>query len=1038
MNDFTIIALIYLFVLCAGFSKNLANSRKTVEFFLVSHTGGKAAIEFLKFYDELADYYQSSDFDREKLIINSSKICENIQKSLSKSEQILTFLWLLELINISTEKYSDELIFRIKNIFDIDERLFRDLSGFCAENTSQLIDTNKFMILGNKPPQCQQQIKFVKRDIRGYILFLFLDNIDTLLFKYIGNDCFNIESNRIEPKIFYIFNQGDIIRTNNAAPIYYAEIYRLFTQSAASEEIILKAENIEYYFDGNKRKNIGLHKFSFTEESGQLIAVMGGSGAGKSTLLNVLNGNLKPQAGTITINGLDIHSNLVKSAGLIGFVPQEDMLLEELTVYENLYYSAKLSLANLSKTEVTNKIDNILNELDLLNIRNLKVGGILNKFISGGQRKRLNIALELIRGPVVLYVDEPTSGLSSIDSEKVILSLKQQSKSGKLIIINIHQPSTSIFKMIDKLWILDKGGRIVYTGNPLDALTYFKSAVNFPEPENRECSECGNVQPELIFEIIEEKKIDGAGRISAERKHPPEYWSALYAERQKQLISRIRAGDIYREQNTSHIITSDNCASNNNPSSNQNPSLKPEPNRWSQISFVAKSTKPSPIKQFLIYFNRNVKVKFANKQYLFVTFLQTPILALVVAYFTRYSAGAEYVFGENKHLPFYIFMSVIVSLFSGMMASAEEIIKDRKILKRESFLNLSWTAYINSKIAYLILLSAFQTTVYLIIGNNLLQIRGFFWLYWIVLFSASCAANFIGLSLSNSLNSVVAIYILIPLILIPQILLSGLIIEFDDLNRNMKSDNNILPVAELMTSRWAFEALATAQFKYNDYQKHFFTVEKKISEYVFYSALLLPELINKTKFLHNSNCDLKNKSENSSLQTFTILANELNALNSKFDFRYSKFTADDIRRLMTNPRQYAQFLAQLESIKNLFLNLRRAADKEKDTILQRLTNIYGLDNLELLKKNNHNEKIAELVKKSGDTLFFKDTGFRLVRLMAPVYKDADSVIGRAHFYAAQKRISDLYFETPAFNVIIIWLQSLILYFALLIFKRRNR
>ena len=100
----------------------------------------------------------------------------------------------------------------------------------------------------------------------------------------------------------------------------------------------------------------------------------------------------------------------------------------------------------------------VLMDIDLIGIKNLAVGDPINKYISGGQRKRLNIALELIREPSVLFADEPTSGLSSMDSEMVMLLLKEQTLKGRLVIVNIHQPSSDIYKLFDKLLIMDKGG----------------------------------------------------------------------------------------------------------------------------------------------------------------------------------------------------------------------------------------------------------------------------------------------------------------------------------------------------------------------------------------------------------------------------------------------------------------------------------------------------------------------------------------------------------------------------------------------------
>ena len=185
-----------------------------------------------------------------------------------------------------------------------------------------------------------------------------------------------------------------------------------------------------------------------------MLAIMGGSGTGKSTLLSILNGSLIPQEGSITINGHDISEPEAKQ--LIGFVPQDDLLIEELTVYQNLWFTAKLCFDGMTDEEIDRRVLKTLKDLGLDAAKDLKVGSPINKYISGGQRKRLNIALELIREPAVLFLDESTSGLSSADTEKVINLLKEQTYKGKLIAVNIHQPSSDVYKLFDRLWLLDR------------------------------------------------------------------------------------------------------------------------------------------------------------------------------------------------------------------------------------------------------------------------------------------------------------------------------------------------------------------------------------------------------------------------------------------------------------------------------------------------------------------------------------------------------------------------------------------------------
>ena len=216
--------------------------------------------------------------------------------------------------------------------------------------------------------------------------------------------------------------------------------------------------------------------------------------------------------------------------GIIGFVPQDDVLFEELTVYENLYFNAKLCFSDYTELKIDTTVKNVLKDLDLLSIKDLKVGSTINKIISGGQRKRLNIGMELMREPAILFVDEPTSGLSSNDSINLINILREQTLQGKLVIINIHQPSSDIFKLINQLIVLDDNGHVVYTGDTLDAVVYFKTLDDQINPSEKECPSCGNVNPEVILEIIEQKTINEKGRYTLERKVPAEKWYKIFIE----------------------------------------------------------------------------------------------------------------------------------------------------------------------------------------------------------------------------------------------------------------------------------------------------------------------------------------------------------------------------------------------------------------------------------------------------------------------------------------------------------------------------
>ena len=197
-----------------------------------------------------------------------------------------------------------------------------------------------------------------------------------------------VEGNKVTPRKAYFLNPGSIIKGPNIQSIYETEITKQFLKDKTKVKIVLSGEELEFQF---KNSTNGIQKFNFSEESGHLVGIMGGSGTGKSTLLNLLNGKIEPTKGRVHINGYSIQR--AGREGVIGYVPQDDLLFEELSVYDNLYFNAKICFSDFSKSLVKKTVDKVLEDLDLSEIKDLKVGDPLNKTISGGQRKRLNIAL---------------------------------------------------------------------------------------------------------------------------------------------------------------------------------------------------------------------------------------------------------------------------------------------------------------------------------------------------------------------------------------------------------------------------------------------------------------------------------------------------------------------------------------------------------------------------------------------------------------------------------------------------------------------
>ncbi|KAI1263305.1 hypothetical protein F5Y18DRAFT_395312 [Xylariaceae sp. FL1019] len=218
-------------------------------------------------------------------------------------------------------------------------------------------------------------------------------------------------------------------------------------------------------------------------ERGTLTAVMGGSGAGKSTFVNVLMGKTTNTGGAVTVN--NVPGKIKKYKKLIGYVPQDDIVLPELTVFENIMHSARIRLPRTwAETDITALVDSVINCLELSHVRDSMVGSVGKPVISGGQRKRVSIGMELAAAPMAIFLDEPTSGLDATSASSIMRTLKAIARLGISVIVIIHQPRMEIFEMIDELILLGNG-QIIYEGKENEVQPFFERiGFQFPKHAN--------------------------------------------------------------------------------------------------------------------------------------------------------------------------------------------------------------------------------------------------------------------------------------------------------------------------------------------------------------------------------------------------------------------------------------------------------------------------------------------------------------------------------------------------------------------------
>lgn len=502
-----------------------------------------------------------------------------------------------------------------------------------------------------------------------------------------------------------------------------------------------------------------LDDISLVIQPGEMVAIMGPSGAGKSTLLALLNGQMKPSFGKVRVGGYDIRNHSELFRGRIGYVPQDDILHAELTVWQALWYSAKLRLPkDMSDQEITSRIKEILSNLGLEGTENTRIGDQRTRGVSGGQRKRVNLALELLTDPPILILDEPTSGLSSTDTLSVMELLRKLADSGKTVLMTIHQPSLEAYQKFDAVAVIARDestaqiGRLAWFGRA------WPDAIDFFEPPKP-----GQGAP---------TSADGLLRGLSNR--PVAEWTKAW-----------------ENSATKSIWVDKRCLPQTPAPAGQN-SPKPLHSDF--------------IRQWFTLVHRGLSIKKAGGWGSLVQIIQAPLVGLLIGavfskvLLTEPATGDEWI-GDSIKLATTMFVTSLAAIYFGCSCTAREIVTELPVYLRERMVGLSIPAYLFSKMTLLIGTSALQTSLLL---GVVYWSCGFHcpWLaLFPVLFMAGLAGGAIGLFLSAYCRTVEAAAGILPLLLLPMILLGGILVKLEELPGLTR------PLASAIPSRWAFEGL---------------------------------------------------------------------------------------------------------------------------------------------------------------------------------------------------------------------------------------
>lgn len=985
MSEELLKALMQLFAIIAKQDEGSGEAERTyVSSFLSFQLNKAKAEEYLLLYDDFLRDKDEKDGAEEGGVVKKKRltsviesvktlsICKKINKTLAQKQKIIVLVRLYELLKINNlfTPQRVQIIKTTAEVFNIplNEQLVAEVFYRQLPIPDEI--ASEFVII-NSQETIESKANHIKVDgLDGAITTIRFQSVNLLFTNYNGNNELQINGIPVDKKIVYLLAPGSTIRLPRGT-VYYSDIIETFLHETITEKLSFVVEDLEYTFPNGK---VGLHDINFSESHGTLVSIMGASGAGKTTLLNVLSGIEKPSKGAIRINGV----NLKETQGLIGYIAQDDLLIEELTVYQNLYFNSQLCFKDKGPEELEKIVMTTLHNLGLAETKDIIVGNALNKKISGGQRKRLNIALELIREPSILFVDEPTSGLSSRDSENVMDLLKELTLKGKLIFVVIHQPSSDIFKMFDKICVLDVGGYNVYYGNPVEAVMYFKKIINHVNCDVGECELCGNVNSELIFNILESQEVDEYGHYTGLRKIQPLEWYGLF----KQNIKIPGVKELSEKTTSSFKV-------------------------------------PGLYKQLTVFIKRDVLSKLGNKQYLLINIFEVPALAFILSFLIRYidKKPEGYSYNQNDNIPAYFFMSIIVALLVGLTISAEEIYKDLKILKRERFLRLSRFSYLLSKVCILFFLSLLQSYLFCLVGNSMLEVPDRFWQMFFMIFSVFCSANLIGLILSSTFNSPVTIYVIIPLVIIPQMLLGGAMFRFSKLNNLLGSSSHSVPmVSNFMVSRWAYEGIMVDQFKNNFYEKKLFPIDMAESNFNYKLSYLFPKM-EELKDEIKRNDTSRDKSHVTFLRKIISenMYSEYRLAKEKFGFSPEAGTPDSLKEINSF---YSDKHNQVLALKEFQEDSLKSMNGE---LKAKYTNKYLYDLV-----TNGFEK---------DKIVIDSSKQKFIQVIDPIFKEPDKTTSRffgigAHFYAPYKYLFMARFPTYSFDLIVLWFMNILLFIIL--------
>ena len=505
----------------------------------------------------------------------------------------------------------------------------------------------------------------------------------------------------------------------------------------------------------------------FNLKRGEMACILGPSGSGKSTLLSMLAGHTSATMGSIRYNDELLTPDARDLRRHIAFIPREDILDESMTVGEHVYQASMARRPRLSHADRMRRVLTVLSFVGIGHLANRNVGRAGERTISDGERTRLNLGLDLTGTAEVFLIDEPISGLSSGDAERVIETLEKMSH-GRIVLCTLHRPAQVLLNRFHKVMVLDAHGKMAFWGSPHEMTDYFRQAAS--EMHLRVSAEAETAGgADYVFEVLEAP----FRRVGRKRSTDTELWQ-----------NRFEKSPAYTAMSKA-MKEEDDEPTAPKPAAPQ-----------SRIPAMPRRTPNELWRLFRMWMSRTALARFRSRMGLYAVLLEGPVLALLIAGTLRASYDTPYTFYKSLHISEYLFLSLVLAMFFGLTDAACEILKDRPILRRESNYKVFTHGYLLAKTLVLTGIAGLQCALYLVVSHAILEIHHMFWLH----FGVMLLTAFVGIALSLMVSAFVrsdrTALNVVPLLLVPQILLAGALVRFEEMNEfTVHLPDGVIPAA---------------------------------------------------------------------------------------------------------------------------------------------------------------------------------------------------------------------------------------------------